>query len=78
MSTKINHTPGPWRHIKGNTYFEKLGKLYTGDLIESPDHNWLAAVWQNKNVDTQEANARLIAAAPDLYALRAAIAKAGG
>jgi len=70
MSSEPKWTPGPWHHSDGNTYFQKTGKLMTGDLILGPEMwagDWIAAVWQNENVTIQEANARLIAAAPDLY-----------
>jgi hypothetical protein len=71
------HTPGPWKHRNGNTYFDKMGTLMTADLVVAPDHTWLAAVWQNDSVRTQEANARLIAAAPDLLAALMRLVDAG-
>lgn len=63
-------TRGPWMHSEGNTYFRRPGKMMTADLIYERDYGgrWIAAVWQDDfGVDEQEANAHLIAAAPDLY-----------
>lgn len=65
MST---HTPGPWRLHEGSI-FGHAG--YIG--ITSPAHDFLAEVVVKMDDDTERsprllANARLIAAAPDLLA----------
>lgn len=51
--TKTKHTPAPWTH-------EGRGAVY------APDGRPIAHVWQNQGDDDREANARLIAAAPEL------------
>ena len=64
--TKVEHTPGPWHLIAGPPAFirvvnenaDTLARLYRDDV---PD-------WR-----TNEANARLIAAAPELLAALKAI-----
>ena len=47
---KTTHTPGPWAHYDGIIYIEKVGTV-----AEISD-----------DLTAKEANARLIAAAPDL------------
>jgi len=62
--TDNQHTPGPWRA--------------KGHCIETEEYsfNWVASV-QTSNVPEWEANARLIAAAPDLLeACQRALAEA--
>jgi len=63
--TDNQHTPGPWRA--------------KGHCIETEEYsfNWVASV-QTSNVPEWEANARLIAAAPELLeALQAVVALPG-
>jgi hypothetical protein len=68
MSTQ--HTPGPWTLDLGNIGIDM--KNHVG--VDAPDHGGIAqVVWvmdddasEGKNTPTCEANARLIAAAPDL------------
>lgn len=64
MNTTTKHSPGPW------TCFKRSG----GFSIESPGLHAVASInWIMAKRDCAEANARLIAAAPDLLeALRAA------
>lgn len=59
------HTPGPWsvRNDHGDT------------VVVSAERPFIATVHQGFHATT-EANARLIAAAPDLYAVVAAVIKA--
>jgi hypothetical protein len=68
MSNEIKHTPGPWAAKKGVGW-------YVVRIAHSQDDNFAIAVGSNKTslVDAPtgddaeaEANARLIAAAPDL------------
>ena len=63
MSTK--HTPGPWLYVKGDEWSHSVvtneGELPSGE----PSYWTVASI--NKNREPQhEANAHLIAAAPDL------------
>lgn len=71
------HTPGPWEALPP----AKLGKhwrvaqrgmLGGGGVLGSATAMWLIAVIENgapgDTLETEEANARLIAAAPDLLA----------
>lgn len=70
-----NHTPGPWAaiEIKGDPLrsFAIDAGVYLGSLAVWPVHS-----------DEMQANARLIAAAPDMYTMlkrvRAAIARQDG
>jgi hypothetical protein len=58
----VKHTPGPW-HVEENRAY------HTSFLIYSQAGNQLAQCfnWQNKSFDiAADANARLIAAAPEL------------
>ncbi len=53
----IKHTPGPWKHNRGPV----------SESIYAPDGNGhLVAILYHGDADNQAANARLIAAAPDL------------
>lgn len=63
------HTPGPWRAVDRTTREMKLRDL----VIEGPDGIELASLYVSDGADDPvwlpiEANARLIAAAPDLLA----------
>ncbi len=66
----IKHTPGPWS--LSNEPFEKSdnGVLQGHVTVDAPSHGALAqVVWKMADAQTSpecEANARLIAAAPDL------------
>lgn len=70
-------TSGPFMISHGNTYFNKLGKTFTADLIYERDYGgrWIAAVFQDEfDVDEQEANGDMLAhARTDLPALCAAL-----
>ena len=63
------HTPGPWK--AGEAAYNPPGWLW----VQNGPGALLADVHQNKNIalDARNANARLIAAAPDLYAALAEI-----
>ena len=58
-SKTANHTPGPW-------VVEACGACI--QVAQSPDHPAIAEMWLRGNRDQELANARLIAAAPDLLA----------
>jgi len=71
------HTPGPWKASEGDTNIPDCEGAW-GDVKEDGDHYAIATIW----ADTDEleveakANARLIAAAPDLLAAcRAALSQ---
>lgn len=75
------HTPGPWIHGEGNTYFTKTGQFMTANLVYGPggySGPWIAAVFldtvPSRSRAEMEANARLIAAAPELLAFTEAAA----
>lgn len=68
MSAK--HTPGPW-HVKSDPFhFDTLSSIVggekRGDGKRFPSHELNAEVGGFADFEIQEANARLIAAAPDL------------
>ena len=70
MSSK--HTPGPWTQGTSNTGQSCVwldGHTEPEDTM-GPDNTWIDCV--------TEANARLIAAAPEMYALLAMMAESGG
>lgn len=56
------HTPGPWTISKHGNYLSIMDG--SGDAVRGPAT--VCGLYQNR--DTTEANARLIAAAPDLLA----------
>lgn len=58
------HTPGPWR----TKLYEDVLEVYAN--VNGP--GWLVAQWESPD-DNDKANARLIAAAPDLLAACQAI-----
>ena len=71
----MKHTPGPWKADipiakRGSTPESKTIGIWE-DMDRSP--GFIAEVWFNTDMETQEANAALIAAAPKLLkALKAA------
>jgi hypothetical protein len=71
------HTPGPW--------LVEAKNCHTGDIatVHNTDDEWVtiyAPRWMETGLDKHEqsANARLIAAAPDLLAALKTLVKAGG
>jgi hypothetical protein len=67
----VSHTPGPWAWL--GKYGESTLRAATGDVLDYAGYEgmWFAAY----DKDTDAANARLIAAAPDLLeALRLVVA----
>lgn len=64
---KTQHTPGPWKHYPGRDTI----------LSEHPDylHSVIAKIATGENREEENANAKLIAAAPELLeACKAALA----
>jgi len=69
----IKHTPGPWRFVAGDDYHIEARTYPTSYPHRCKDDDtgpYLATVYVatagNRTADFGEANARLIAAAPDL------------
>lgn len=62
----VQHTPGPWEFDGVDTVGSALANADVATLIAVRDTNYThGGKW---NTDAMEANGRLIAAAPDLYA----------
>ena len=59
----MTHTPGPWK-IEPDIYSKDRWYISGAE----PSQKFIADVWQGDNKPDGEANARLIAAAPDLLA----------
>lgn len=57
------HTPGPWKIIKGEKMVELVKDTPEGDCILTAKLD----PWNSFNHNTNEANARLIAASPELF-----------
>jgi hypothetical protein len=77
------HTPGPWEVARGDCFIieaESYPKAYPAHLrFQSDDTGGALAYVGNREDDFGEANARLIAAAPDLVeALTTLLAYFGG
>mgnify|MGYP001589867077 CR=1 FL=1 len=76
-TTPAQHTPGPWAiHWTGrNVTSGKRPSIAAGDTpnvvaANGTDQHYIAQMWQNENGrGALEANARLIAAAPEMLAL---------
>ncbi len=64
MSDKANHTPGPWRVVVPKRPLQGFTHA-----IDSPSGSVAWAFPPNDDLARAEANARLIAAAPDLLTL---------
>jgi len=67
------HTPGPWSRVPGATNGLDIPCAHVGTV--QSDHWHVALVFADGNigVETAEANARLIAAAPELLAALCAL-----
>jgi len=62
------HTPGPWSNTPGQpTIWADDGQTHIATIEDLP---WvtLSSGWRTSDTATEDANARLIAAAPDLLA----------
>ena len=73
--TKTAHTPGPWYAVRNSAFWEvNPQREYEDDHIPYTVADCCASDPRNPDGGLQEANARLIAAAPDLLeALEAAV-----
>ena len=59
MTTETKHTPGPW---------ELMEDRVPGGLELGANGRAICEIWRRNKPDTEEANAHLIAASPDMYA----------
>ena len=67
------HTPGPWESMPVDAGIHRFGIICANDPLGT-SANDIAAVWLRGGQQKTEANARLIAAAPDLLeALQAVV-----
>ena len=64
MTVKQKYIPGPWECV----HIDKRKKLYIAKIIAKPSQLEIAEVF-SLNYDELIANAKLIAAAPELYEL---------
>ena len=69
------HTPGPWENLE---HFSE--SKHDGHLIVGPSGWGIAKIWHDDRLPAGEidANARLIAAAPELFAFARAFVASGG
>ena len=65
--SEAKHTPGPWEFGPSHSSTGLAGQLVVRPAGEFPHGEWVADVGSMYD-DHREANARLIAAAPDLLA----------
>lgn len=65
---EVKHTPGPWETA------DEFGPSATGRLVQKTGGNLICACTGYFGRDETLANARLIAAAPDLFAALKAVA----
>lgn len=74
MEQKMKHTPGPWTYGKVSPLVEKIGEDYVPDPsighssdLRTEHNNFRITAWgHGLGKEETEANARLIASAPDL------------
>ena len=66
MNTKQTHTPGPWIHAHSGPVMQGYSQPFA--IAQKGERNLVAGVFGDVKggVDVTEANARLIAAAPEL------------
>jgi len=65
----MKHTQGPWKISGCDMEYERFNNVkYYNKIISCADESWpmLLEVYERENIKEQKANARLIAAAPDL------------
>jgi len=67
--SKTKFTPGPWKAIRDPLHYGSLSTVYAGSTEEKAGigAQMLVQVGGWSNPTEQEANAHLIAAAPDMY-----------
>ena len=71
MTTRTGHTPGPWVVEAGTCHTGEIAMVH-GAETENGEPTWLE-VWSPEWPHNADANARLIAAAPELLAALKAI-----
>lgn len=59
-AVEVAHTPGPWK--AGSDHSERVH-------IESPDGRWICGIYDGPGTNAPDADARLIAAAPEMLAV---------
>ena len=65
------HTPGPWTLEADASHFDSMTTVVGGERLNAKPHSWpgrelVVQVGGTSSLRTMEANARLIASAPDL------------
>lgn len=61
------HTPGPWKLERDELHYGSLSTVVAGEKSKKfPGYQMIVGVGGFAGVDEQEANARLIASAPEL------------
>jgi hypothetical protein len=63
--TEMRHTPGPWHYRRGDEWSHSV-VTHHGTLPDGSQNCWTVADINKMREPAHEANARLIAAAPDL------------
>ena len=61
----MKHTPGPWFYLKGDEWSHSV-VTHHGELPDGSQSYWTVASINKQREPEHEANARLIAAAPEL------------
>ncbi len=61
----MKHTPGPWFYIKGDEWSHSVATQH-GELPDGSQSYWTVASINKQREPEHEANAQLIAAAPEL------------
>ena len=72
MASETNFTPGPWAVQKAEDCMGRQLDDAVKWVVTSDEHDtWISTgpTWDPEHAEESEANARLIAAAPDLYAV---------
>lgn len=62
-----SHTPGPWEAVRDESHFDTLSTVVAGAVTRFPGRQMMVQVGGSCGVAEQEANARLIAAAPTIF-----------
>lgn len=73
--TQAKHTPGPWHLESAGVGFRRPTERAGDFAIVSPDMYCPGTVWGGS--EEQQANARLIAAAPELWEVARSVASIG-
>ncbi len=68
----MEHTPGPWEIVRdGDNYDKQLNEDFLCSICDTKQEFYICRVWEDAGEEREEseANARLIAAAPDMLAM---------